>query len=190
MKFITKNIFQGFLILTPFILTGYLFYFAFATVDRFGKTLLALAFEEKSIVTGGGFFLTLLLFGLAGYSSSNWFGLSFFNWIEKLFKGSPLTSGVYGAIRDTWSAVFVKDKIFSKVVLVDSPSTGFKQIGFVTQEKPAFMDDNEEWMLVYCPHSFQISGNMLVVPKKNVRFLDVSTESALKMIMSAGIVKG
>ena len=64
-----------------------------------------------------------------------------------------------------------------------------QRLGFVTQESSVLIEGEKEKMIVYLPHSFQVSGEMIVVPKENVKFLSLPPETALKMIMSAGIVK-
>lgn len=189
MKFITKHFIQGIAVLLPVALTAYLFYVIFVAVDGLGTRILSVWISKRYIITGIGFFLTVFLVTCAGYASSIWIGSPVFRWIENQFRSSSITRVIYGAIRDTTSAIMGRDKILSKVVLVNFPNLGFKRIGFVTQESSDFADDGDESTLVYFPHSFQISGNILIVPKSNVKFLDISTEKALKTIMSAGIVK-
>ena len=97
--------------------------------------------------------------------------------------------GVYGPLLDAVRSILGEKKVFSQAVLVDLPALGIQRVGFVTQEKPTFFAAGEEKIVVYLPHSFQISGEMIVVSKSQVKFLDLPAEEALKLIMSAGIAK-
>lgn len=189
MKFFTRNFFKGFLFLAPIILTGYVFYIVFVTVDSLGNRILGVWIGSGKILTGIGFLFTTLLFTLTGYFSSVWFGVHFFNWIERNLLTNPATRGIYGAIRDTFRAIFGSKTIFSKVVLVHFPEMETKMVGFVTQDSPSFISESEEHIAVYIPVSFQIGGYMMIVKKKNTQLLDIAPEAALKMIMSAGIVQ-
>ena len=100
-----------------------------------------------------------------------------------------MIKGLYVTIRDTVNSFLGDKKFFSQSVLVQFPDRGYEKLGFVTQDPPTFVDKGEEKIVVYLPHSFQISGEMVVVPKTNVRYLDLPPETTLKLIMSAGIVK-
>lgn len=189
MKTLTRLFFKGTLVLLPLVATGYVFYLIFAVIDGFGRKILALSVGSEYALTGIGFLLTLTLVLTVGYLSSSWFGGSFFTWLDEWMMEDRFTKGIYGVIRDTVSAMMGRSAVLDKVVLVDFPELGYKRIGFVTQDTPAFMEHGEDQMVIYFPHSFQISGNMIVVPRKNVKFLEMSKETALKMIMSAGIAK-
>ncbi len=175
--------------LLPITLTGYIAYFLFTSIDRLGRSVLSQWIVREDILTGIGFFSTLAFIALVGYSSSFWLTSGLIDWIESQFGRSPLVKGVYGTIRDAVRSILGEKKVFSKVVLVDLPALGVQRMGFVTQDKPTFFEAGTEKIVVYLPHSFQISGEMVVVPKSQVRFLDIPAEEALKLIMSAGIAK-
>jgi uncharacterized membrane protein len=190
MKFITRNFFQGVLVLGPLLLTAYIFKIFFVFFDKMGRDFLGLWVSREAVFTGVGFVLTVSVLSLAGYLSSMWVGSAFFDWLERQFASSAVTRGLYGAIRETLNAVMGHNKIFQQPVLVDFPDMGHQRVGFVTQEMPVFLQDGKEMVVVYVPHSFQISGNMFIVPKKTVKILNIPPELALKMIMSGGIVQG
>lgn len=189
MKFITKNFFRGVLFLLPITLTVYIGVTVFQKIDLLGRQILGPWIRGERLLTGIGFIVTIGFIVLVGYVSSLWLGASFFNWIERQFIRTPLMRGIYGTIRDTVHSFFGEKKFFSQAVLVDFPKLGYKKIGFVTQGSAAFIEGEQEKMVVYLPHSFQISGEMIVVSKEHVKFLDLPPETALKMIMSAGIAK-
>ena len=190
MKFLTRNFFKGILLLLPITLTLYICYSIFLKIDHLGQKILGEWITAGPVLTGIGFLFTILLIVLIGYLSSFWLASSIFSWIEGQFSQSPLIKGLYSTIRETVNSFLGDKKFFSQSVLVRFPDRGYERLGFVTQDPPAFMDKGEEKIVVYLPHSFQISGEMVIVPKANVRYLDLAPEIALKLIMSAGIVKG
>lgn len=189
MKFLMRNVLRGFMVLAPIYLTGYVFYLVFKVVNQWGEGFLNLFTPERMQLWAGiGFIVTLCFFAAVGYVSTHWLGAKFFDWIERQLATSPATRGIYGAIRDTLSALLGREKILNKVVLIHFHEMGFKRVGFITQENPTFFKDGSDWVIVYCPHSFQVSGSMFIVPRRNVEFLDIPADKALKMLMSGGIL--
>src|SRR3989344_3171174 len=189
MKSLTQNFFKGILVLLPITLTAYLAYFLFTRIDRLGRVILSQWIVREDILTGLGFIFTILFIVLVGYISSFWATSAALKWIESQFVRTPLMKGVYGTIRDTVHSLFGEKKFFSQSVLVDFPALGYQRVGFVTQDPPTFFEGGEEKIVVYLPHSFQVSGEMIVIPKSRVKFLDLPPETALKLVMSAGIAK-
>ncbi len=189
MKTLTRYFIRGTVVLLPLAATLYVFYALFTAIDNFGHKILSLWVADESIVTGIGFILTAGAIVLVGYLSSNWLGAPVIKVLDSWMMDAPLTKGIYGAIKETISAVSGKGTGFNKVVAVNFPELGYKRVGFMTQDDAAFMHDGLEQVVVYLPHSFQVSGNMFIVPRKNVELLDIPKETAIKMIMSAGIIK-
>jgi uncharacterized membrane protein len=150
--------------------------------------MLGLWVPERA-VSGIGFLATLAIVFMAGYASSKWLGQSIYAWIQNTLLRSKLTRSIYGTIHHTLSAIFGDKKVFNQVAIIDFPQLGYKRIGFVTQETLGIPDlDKKGMVVVYCPHSFQVSGNMFIVPAKNIQLIDMPAETALKLIMSAGMV--
>jgi uncharacterized membrane protein len=162
----------------------------FVAIDRLGKYFLGIWVEDSHAWTGIGFLIAVGLITGMGIVSSRRLVVWFFAWIERQLLGSRITSGVYSVIHDTFSAIFGQRRLLTKAALVDFPEMGYQRIGFVTQESLSSLAGSLEGKVaVYFPHSFQVSGNMLIVPAKNIRPLDLSADKVLKMIMSGGIVQ-
>lgn len=188
--FLTRNFLQGILALAPIFLTGYIFYLVFVTIDRIGRFFLGFWVDNPHAWKGIGFLIAVAAVTAAGYFSSRWFGYPLFNWLERQFLNSRITKGVYGVIHDTLAAIFGTRRQLTKVVLVDFPRLGFKRLGFMTHESiDALSDLLRDQVVVYFPHSFQVSGNMMIVPAEAVSVLDMPADKALKIIMSGGIAQ-
>ena len=75
------------------------------------------------------------------------------------------------------------------VVLLEYPRKGIWAVGFATKENEGIIKDkiNEEVVNVFVPTTPNpTSGFLLMVPKKDLIYLNVSFEQASKFIVSAG----
>ena len=75
------------------------------------------------------------------------------------------------------------------VVLIEYPRKGVWVLGFATKENKGLIKEKlkEEIVNVFVPTTPNpTSGFLLVVPKKDLIFLDISFEQASKFIVSAG----
>ena len=81
------------------------------------------------------------------------------------------------------------DKNQKSVVLLEYPRKGVWAVGFATKENVGMIKEkiNEEIINVFVPTTPNpTSGFLLMVPKKDLIYLDVSFEQASKFIVSAG----
>ena len=75
------------------------------------------------------------------------------------------------------------------VVLVEYPRKGAWAVGFATKENEGIIKDklNQDLINVFVPTTPNpTSGFLLMVPKKDLIYLEVSFEQASKFIVSAG----
>ena len=75
------------------------------------------------------------------------------------------------------------------VVLLEYPRKGIWAVGFATKENEGIIKDkiNEEVVNVFVPTTPNpTSGFLLMVPKKDLIYLDITFEQASKFIVSAG----
>ena len=75
------------------------------------------------------------------------------------------------------------------VVLIEYPRKGVWAVGFATKENKGIISKktNEELINIFVPTTPNpTSGFLLMLPKKDVIFLDISFEQASKFIVSAG----
>jgi len=81
------------------------------------------------------------------------------------------------------------EKNKSSVVLLEYPRKGIWAVGFATKENKSIISEkiNEEVVNVFLPTTPNpTSGFLLMVPKKELIYLDVTFEQASKFIVSAG----
>jgi uncharacterized membrane protein len=113
--------------------------------------------------------------------------------IEKFFLRFPGIRQIYPSIKQIVGFVFSKDMaVFKKVVLVEYPSKGIWSVGFMTNE--GFREAQEltgqeliHVLIGSTPSPW--SGFFILVPKNAVKFLEMSAEEGIKLIVSGGILK-
>ena len=107
--------------------------------------------------------------------------------IENAISHLPLVRIFYFAFKDLISA-FVGDKrkfTQAAVVQINQQSNIYK-IGFITQNDLSSIG-LDELVAVYFPHSYAFSGELVLVPKSNIKLLDLPSAEVMKLIVSGGV---
>ena len=71
--------------------------------------------------------------------------------------------------------------LYSSRLSADGPF----RIGFITQEH--FTVDSFELTAVYCPHSYNFSGNLFLVDPTRVYPMDMDPSQAMRLVVSGGV---
>lgn len=112
--------------------------------------------------------------------------------IEGLILNVPFLGKFYNAAKQIFSAFLGQGKtIFKQVVLVEYPRKGLYSIGFTTGVVKGEIKNeiNSVGFNVFIPTTPNpTSGVFLVVPKDDIRFLKMSVEDAMKLVISGGSV--
>ena len=174
---IARYFFSGALFIVPLAATVYFIFISFLWLDG----LLNLPYP------GIGFFIIFGAITLIGYLTTNFAFKTFTEWFDHLMNRIPLVKLIYSSIKDLLGAFVGDKKKFNKPVLVTiNKDNNLHQIGFVTQSDLSDLK-LEGMVVVYFPHSYAFSGNHFLVPKENVKPLDISGPVAMKFIVSGGV---
>jgi len=115
-----------------------------------------------------------------------------FGFGEMFFYRIPLINRIYRAIKQISSAFLGEGKsMFKSVVLVQYPRPGVYSIGFITTTTKESIDKKTgaSTMSIFIPTTPNPTSGMLVmIPKEDITFLDMSVESGMKFIISGGVV--
>ena len=133
--------------------------------------------------------ISVLFITIVGGLSLSFFGKKILKLIDDLFKRIPLLRTIYSAISQMTETFSKKDDNKKSVVLIEYPRKGVWAVGFATKENTGEMAEktNKELINVFVPTTPNpTSGFLLMVPKKDLIYLDVSFEQASKFIVSAG----
>lgn len=67
---------------------------------------------------------------------------------------------------------------------------GMELVGFVTQDDPARLPPSfrdRDSVLVYLPMSYMVGGYTVLIPRKDLRPLDMTRDEAMQFVLTAGI---
>ena len=133
--------------------------------------------------------LSVIFITIVGGISLSFFGKKILNLINDLFKRIPILRTIYSAIGQMTESFTNKSDNKKSVVLVEYPKKGSWAVGFATKENKGEISKktNKELINVFVPTTPNpTSGFLLMFPKDEVIFLDMTFEEASKFIVSAG----
>ena len=133
--------------------------------------------------------LSVIFITLVGGISLSFFGKKILNLINDLFKRIPILRTIYSAIGQMTESFTNKSENKKSVVLVEYPKKGSWAVGFATKENKGEISrkTNKELINIFVPTTPNpTSGFLLMFPKDEVIFLDMTFEEASKFIVSAG----
>ena len=142
--------------------------------------------EDQSIVWFIAFILTVLFILFCGYIISSLFGKFLFSEIEKIISQIPVVNSLYQTVKSITDSISNKDKqAFSKVVLIEYPRKDVWTIAMVTGESTN--KDGKKFYHLYLPTTPNpTSGYMLYIAVEDVVETDMTTEEAMKVVISGG----
>ena len=133
--------------------------------------------------------VALIFITLIGWVSLSFLGRKFFQLFNNILKKIPILRTIYSAIGQMTESFTKTDNKQKSVVLLEYPRKGVWAVGFATKENKGLIKDkiNEDLINVFVPTTPNpTSGFLLMVPKKDLIYLEVSFEQASKFIVSAG----
>jgi uncharacterized membrane protein len=185
MKRLINYMLQGLLFIAPLAITIYIIYQLFNVIDGILKELLIKWFDIY--IPGLGILIIILLLMLIGFLGKTILGRPLKAFINKLQKRIPLLKVIYSAFNDLFSAFVGKEKKFNRPVLVlVNHISNLEKLGFLTEEDLSRLGEKEK-VAVYFPHSYNFSGELFIVPRENVRPVDISPANVMKFIVTAGV---
>ncbi len=140
-------------------------------------------------IPGVEILIALIFITLVGWLSLSFLGKKFFELFNNILKRIPILRTIYSAIGQMTESFTKSDNKQKSVVLLEYPRKGIWAVGFATKENEGIIKEKvqEELVNVFVPTTPNpTSGFLLMVPKKDLIFLDISFEQASKFIVSAG----
>ena len=133
--------------------------------------------------------ITLFLITFIGWLSLSFIGKRLLNLFNKVLKRIPILRTIYSAILQMTETFTKNDNKKKNVVLVEYPRKGTWAVGFATKENSGEITNklNKKLINVFVPTTPNpTSGFLLMFPKEDVIYLDLTFEEASKFIVSAG----
>ena len=133
--------------------------------------------------------IAVIVITIIGWLSLSFLGKKVIEIINNLLKKIPILRTIYSAIGQMTESLTKSDNKQKSVVLLEYPKKDVWAVGFATKENKGIINDKigNDLVNVFVPTTPNpTSGFLLMVPKKNLIFLDISFEQASKFIVSAG----
>ena len=140
-------------------------------------------------IPGVEIIVSIVLITIIGWLSLSFLGKKIIQIIDNFIKRIPLLKTIYGAIVQMTDTFSKSNNSKKNVVLIEYPRKGIWAVGFATKENKTSMNSKtgEQLVNVFVPTTPNpTSGFLLMFPKKDIIYLDMSFEEASKFIVSAG----
>ena len=184
-----NNFIAGVVVLIPIGITLYLTLF----IIRISSNVIPKEINPNNYlpfdIPGVEIIIALVIITFIGWLSLSFLGKKFFELFNNILKKIPILRTIYSAIGQMTESFTKTDNKQKSVVLLEYPRKGVWAVGFATKENEGLIKEKikEDLINVFVPTTPNpTSGFLLLIPKKDLIFLDISFEQASKFIVSAG----
>jgi len=133
--------------------------------------------------------IAILLIISIGWLSLSFLGKKLLNAFENLLKRIPILRTIYSAITQMTETFTKSEGNKKNVVLIEYPRKGSWAVGFATKDNEGQISKktNKKLVNVFIPTTPNpTSGFLLMFPKEEVVYLNLTFEEASRFIVSAG----
>ena len=188
--------FTGILVMTPLILTIYVVWAFITFVDNLVVPMVPYIYRPSTYlpfpIPGLGLIIVFIFTTFVGILATGLFGRTLIRLWENILSRMPVVRSVYSAIKQILETVMAtQSDAFRQAVLVEYPRKDIWAIGFVTGSTKGEVGENvnKKMVNVFMPTTPNpTSGFLLFFPEKDLIFLKMSVEDALKLVVSGGMV--
>jgi uncharacterized membrane protein len=192
---VRKYIITGLLIWIPLVITLWVLDLIVTTLDQ-SLLLLPPEWRTESFlgfhVPGLGVILTLVIVLVTGVLATNFLGARLVNLWNGTLHRIPVVNSIYSSVKQISDTLFSSSgQAFRKALLVQWPREGMWTIAFLTGRPGGDVMQHlqGEYVSVYVPTTPNPTGGYFVMmQRQDVIELDMSVDTALKYIISMGVV--
>ncbi len=194
----------GLVVAGPLAITAYITWSFIKWVDGLVKPLVPTAYWPDRVfdfeVPGLGLLVALVGLTLLGFLTANLVGRSLLDVSETVLGRMPVIRGLYKSMKQIFMTVFNEEgSSFRKVGMVEYPAKGMWSLVFISTPpegavskglKSAGLNSTDDYISCFLPCTPNpTTGFYFYLPKSQVIEVDMSTEDAAKLIMSAGMIQ-
>tara|TARA_Y100000590_G_scaffold402788_1_gene488837 strand:+ start:100 stop:726 length:627 start_codon:yes stop_codon:yes gene_type:complete len=180
----------GIVVLIPIGLTIYLTKFTIEVSSRILPKELNPNYYLPFKIPGLEIIVTIIFITIIGGLSLSFIGKKILQIFNDLLKKIPILRTIYSAIGQlTETLAPSKNSNKKSVVLIEYPRKGIWAVGFATKDNQGEISKktNSELVNVFVPTTPNpTSGFLLMIPKNEIKYLEMSFEEASRFIVSAG----
>lgn len=184
---ISKYFLNGVIVLVPIAIT----LFVVVQVFAFTEWIVGRFLPSYMKFPGVSLLVMLAAIVLIGLLSTHWALQWLLAWSEKMLNQIPGVKFIYNSVKQLSSAMLESKSLLKHPVLVPFPYPGAWSLGFISSEISDCLADKlpGEHVCVFVPMSLNLTaGFNIFVPVSKVTPLDVTSESALQYVLTAGSI--
>lgn len=186
MQWLRRSFLTGFFVLVPLVVSVAALVWVFGIIDGLTAPLSVRVIGRQ--VPGLGLGITAVLVLLIGAVASNVFGRRVLARAEDILARIPVFGAVYAPVRQLTAAFSPDNEYgFKQVVLIEDPRRGLT-LGFLTKEFVVQRDRGAEaFVAVYVPTNHLYLGDIVLHPRNEVIFPDISVEEGIRIALTGGM---
>src|SRR6266568_8590210 len=188
----------GLILVGPLYITISLTWWFINWVDDLVRPFIPVAYRPDTYlpvhVPGSGLIIAFAALTLLGFLTANLVGRKLVEAGEKILNRMPVVRPIYKSLKQIFETFFAKtDSSFRRVALVEFPSPGMWSLVFLSQpasaEIAARLPDTEHVAAFMPCTPNPTTGFFFYVARRDLIELDITVESAMTLLMSAGMVQ-
>lgn len=191
-----RYFFTGIVVTAPIVITLWSAWWVLTFLDSLIAQIIPPDYNPNTYlpfaIPGMGLIVTIVFFIVVGWFARNFLGRLIIRASEYIVERMPLINTVYKAIKQVFEmTIGTQSTAFRDVVLFQYPNENSWTIGFVTGSTPGEIQNvgnGSEVLNVYSPVTPTTAGFIFFIPRKDLIFLSMSVEDAIKLIASGGII--
>jgi uncharacterized membrane protein len=185
-QWLRRSFVAGFFVMVPLAISIAAFVWIIGVIDGFTAPLSTRIFGRA--VPGLGILTTAVVLLVVGTVASNMFGKRVLQRGESLLLRVPVFRTIYAPVKQLAVAFSPdNDAGFKRVVLVQELGRRYV-LGFLTREFTVERGNGAEaFVAVYVPTNHLYIGDVIVYPREQVMFPDVSVEEGLRIFLTGGV---
>ena len=194
-KLLRRYLVAGLLIWAPLAVTFLLLRLAVNVMDKTLAIIPPQYRPEELLgfhIPGLGVILTFIVLLITGMLAANFVGRYVVGGWESLLDRIPIVRTIYGGAKNFAEIVFSdSNDSFKQVLLIEYPRKGLFSLAFQTSSELGEVQarSGEDVVCCFVPTTPNpTSGFVIMVPRKDIKVLDMDVDEALKMIISLGVV--
>ena len=186
MSWLRRRFIAGFFVTVPLFISVAALVWIFQLVDDATRPLSVRMLGRE--VPGLGVLLTAAIILLVGVTATNMIGKRVLQRAEHYLLQVPVFKTIYAPVKQLVVAFSPdNDAGFKKVVIIEDPRRGML-LGFLTKE---FTLDRgrgpEQVVAVYVPTNHLYLGDVVVYPREQALFPDLSVEEGIRIFLTGGM---
>lgn len=186
MKKIMNYFLQGLLIVAPLGITGVILYNLLKLIDGILQPYIRDIFHFN--IPGVGVVAIIVLVTLLGFIGQSIIARPIKKAANKIIARTPFLKVIYSSLKDLLSGFVGKDRKFNQPVLIKiNTVSNLEKLGFLTQDDVSNIGIEGKKAAVYCPHSYNFSGELFIVPCEHIKKIEGSPAEVMKFIVSGGV---